>query len=66
VTLKEIQERINHIREISGDDELAHSHEDALYYEVLQAIANSQCADPAAAAKLVITTWEIKFARLCA
>ena len=66
MSLDENQKRIDQLREIAGDDEAAHSEEDDLRRDVLRAIADGECDDPAAAARLVLTTSEIRFARWCA
>ncbi len=49
----------------SADDEVAHGDEDALWENVLEAIAGG-APDPAALASEALKTREIKFARWCA
>lgn len=39
MTAVEVRDRLDHIRRIAGDDEAAHSAQDALFREVLTAIA---------------------------
>ena len=52
----------------AGRDESAHANEDELLGDVLRAIATDDLADlsPAAAARLVLKTCDIYFARCCA
>lgn len=67
MTVKEIEQTVEEIRSIAGDDEAAHSAEDALWEKVLEAIATGQhnfTADSLAAAAL--KTRAINFARWCA
>ena len=70
MTRNEIEERIAHIRRIAGDDEAgddeaAHSYEDALRSDFLTAIANGKVAPIyiEELAQLVLTTAGIKFRR---
>lgn len=48
---------------LARDDKVAHGKEDALYQDVLRAIARGSCTDPRACAKLVITTQDLSFGR---
>ena len=62
MTEQEVLERIASIRDKQSDDEAAHSREDELREDVLQAIADG--ADNAQAlAKLALTTNDIVFCR---
>jgi hypothetical protein len=61
-----VQARIDTIREVRHDDEAAHTLEDALWYDVLLAIAAGECSDPTECARMALTTREIDFARWCA
>lgn len=66
MTVIEVQKRVEAIREMCGDYEAAHAHEDQLHQAVLTSIANKTCADPAALALAALATQEIAFARYCA
>ncbi len=66
MNVREVLERVAMIADMAGDDEEAHSEEDALHREVLRAVAEGQAEDPAACARHALTTQEIKFARWCA
>jgi hypothetical protein len=66
MNLEEIRKRIDDIKAMAADDQLAHEAEDGLWRDVLQTIADGACDDPTAAARLVLTTSEIDFARWCA
>ena len=57
--------RVAHIAELCCDDESAHSAEDALWSDVLAAIAQG-ADDPAGLAAAAIETIDIEFARWCA
>lgn len=65
MTLDDIQERLNRIASILSDDE-AHMWEDSLHQDVLKAIAEGQCDDPAACARLALTSQQMVFSRWCA
>lgn len=65
MTIEELQRRVDHIKAIAGDDESAHSEEDDLRRDVLQAIADGNPI-AAALASLALTTSEIEFSRWCA
>jgi hypothetical protein len=62
ITLRDVEERVEDIRRRAGDDEAAHSREDALYRDVLESIAmgGGEWAPIAAA---VLRTSEIEFDR---
>lgn len=61
--LDSVVDRVERIRASVGDDERAHSMEDALYTDLLRAIAAGLCEDPAACAKAALTTQTFGFAR---
>ncbi len=65
MTITDVRKRVADIREMSCDDETAHSAEDILHQNVLYAI--SQGADnPAELAEEALKTGAINFARWCA
>jgi hypothetical protein len=68
MTLKDARDMIGAIKLCAAehDDEAAHSMEDALRAQALQAIANGDVDDPKALAELVMTTDGIEFRRWCA
>ena len=66
MTREDIIKRIEHIEDIAGDDEMAHSEEDRLYQDVLESIAKGTCYNPQDAALLALSTEAIGFARWCA
>ena len=65
MTVDEIQVRIKDIESRRDDDETAHSMEDSLWCDVLQAIADGH-ENPSEIARLALTTSKIDFARWCA
>ena len=66
MTTKEIQDAIDHIKAIAGDDEAAHSEEDALYGQFVKYIADGGLDGIQKKARLILTTSDIRFARWCA
>jgi hypothetical protein len=68
MTPDEVAQRIVAIKRYSddGDDADAHVREDLLYRDLLSAIAEGRCSDPAECARLALTTQAIDFARWCA
>lgn len=66
MTVDEVRERVAKIAAIGGDDELAHGEEDLLHEEVLRAIADGRCPDPAGAAREALKTLDLDFERWCA
>jgi hypothetical protein len=62
MTTDEINERVQAIKDIAHDDEVAHSAEDRLYIDVLQAIANG-ADNPRELAAAALATQGIEFAR---
>jgi hypothetical protein len=65
ITLESVRRRLKEIRAAAGDDERAHSMEDALYRDVLQAIAKGHI-DGSRLARLALNARRINFARWCA
>ena len=65
VTLEAVRQRVAGIAVLAGDDESAHTEEDALYRDVLRIVAasDSPLAEIAAEA---LKTQHIEFARWCA
>jgi len=67
MTLTEIESRVQAIRDMACDFERAHSLEDKLWADVLEAISNEECECPKAeAAAMALTTRQIEFERWCA
>lgn len=66
LTKQEVIGRVTTIRNTKGDDEHAHGLEDALYRDVLKAIAEGTCEEPVGCARVALATQKIKFARHCA
>lgn len=66
MTVEQVRERVAEIEASVGDDETAHGMEDRLYLDLLRAIAEGRCADPAACAAEAIKADELDFARWCA
>ena len=65
ITQAKVRRWLKHIENIKDDDEAAHSEEDALRREVLQAIADGH-PDAVKLAALALVTQDIDFARWCA
>ncbi len=66
ITVSDARKRLKSIRESADyDDEAAHSEEDKLREQVLEAIVEGS-PDPVALAKVALKTREIDFARWCA
>jgi hypothetical protein len=63
VTPERIQDRLAVIKSIAQDPEAAHGTEDGLFIEVLVAIAEGLCDDPAECARLALTSRDIDFPR---
>lgn len=63
MTEDELQQRVDALRELHGDDEMAHSQEDEIWADVLRAIASGYGASPMRLAQIALTTREIKFCR---
>lgn len=63
--IADIEGRIEAIKKMAADWEAAHSWEDQLYRDVLEAIANG-ASDPRELAKAALASQAIPFARYCA
>ena len=63
--VEEVKARVESIENTKYDDEVAHSMEDALWQDVLEAIAKGS-QDSQALAEEALKTTKIKFARWCA
>lgn len=61
-----IVDRVAEIKAVIWDDEVAHSKEDILHEDVLNAIANGSCEFPRLCAIEALKTRELDFARWCA
>lgn len=66
MTVNEIKSRIAAIEADKHLPDAAHCAEDGLHQDVLRAIADGECADPAACAAAALATLKISFARWCA
>lgn len=68
MTTKEARDAVEALRSLSGDDEVAHVHEDRLRADVLRAIASGEVVGDAARdlAAIALSTDDIEFARWCA
>jgi regulator of protease activity HflC (stomatin/prohibitin superfamily) len=66
MTVVEALEQLDWVRRLAGDDEAAHSAEDAFHQAVLEAIARGEGDDPATLAGIALRTQDINFARWCA
>lgn len=66
MTVVEVIERVGKIKKIRGDDEVAHSNEDELHQDVLEAIAEGTAEDAMVMAAEALKTRDIGFARWCA
>lgn len=65
MTTKEILQRIQHIKDVRSDDEVAHSQKDTLYEDFISTIAKRKDG-LGIKARLILTTKDIDFARWCA
>lgn len=63
MTIKEVEDAVAFLASIAGDDEAAHSDEDALHRDVLTAIADGTAENPKEMARLALTTTHIEFER---
>lgn len=66
VTVSTVRASVASVDEVKSDYAMAHSLESDLHLEVLRAIAEGRCAEPAAVAKEALATRAIEFARHCA
>lgn len=65
MTPAEIALRVEQVRAVAGDYQVAHENEDDLHRDVLRAIAAGQCADAAGCAAAALETLAIDFRRCC-
>lgn len=65
LTVKEVIRRVEEIRAIAVDDEVAHGREDDLHQDVLRAIA-AGASNPVGLASCALETTHIEFSRWCA
>lgn len=65
MNIETVKARVAEMVAMKADDEQAHSEEDALHQDVLRAIADGRCDDPAACAREALKTTEIDFSRWC-
>lgn len=67
-TLIEIGDMVDAVRNAAGDDEQAHGLEDEARTRVLEALADGEfnLIDSMKAARMILRTAEIEFARWCA
>ena len=66
MTVEEIERRLGIISRKHGDDEMQHVAEDKLHQDVLRAIAEGNCANPAELAKAALESLKLYFSRWCA
>jgi len=71
LTIEEVKQRIQKIKDEAYDDEIAHGLEDSLYSDFIKEIARRDFIDQPEyttfeeIANLILTTKEIKFHRYC-
>ncbi len=65
MTLDEIKKRIDEIKEIAGDGEVAHKLEDELYLDFIRYVAGGNGEDLEEKATFVSSTQGIEFFRWC-
>ena len=63
MTNEEVKQRVEEIRLMANDDEMAHIHEASLYEDLLQSIADGTCDEPSKCASSAISTSNIDFSR---
>lgn len=63
MTINDVLAEVERIRIKAANDEIAHGMEDDLHQNVLRAIADGTCDDPAGCARAVLTTQDISFGR---
>ena len=66
LTVDAVKRGVDEVGRLAPDDEAAHVAEDALYGNVLRAIADGICEDARECARVALKAQEIKFARWCA
>lgn len=59
----DVHAKVEAIRRVAGDPEIAHQEEDRLLASVLHAIAEGNAVDPAQCARAALRTHDIAFAR---
>ncbi|MCK5016933.1 MAG: hypothetical protein KAS32_07655 [Candidatus Peribacteraceae bacterium] len=65
MTIKEAKNRIEHLKEIAGDDEAAHIEEDDLRDDFILYVAKRKDRI-GKIAKIILTSEEVQFSRWCA
>ncbi len=65
LTLEKIEERVQEVWELalSGDNEIAHTHEDLIYTDTLRAIAKGEVDDPASYAAAALKAEDLDYIR---
>lgn len=63
MNLQDIQKRVQEIKDISGDDEVAHAMEDDLYVAFVKFVSENGSPELSEMAKEVLKTENIDFAR---
>ena len=63
MTPDSVREAVRDINEMADDPEIAHSREDTLYRELLQAIAANVADDAQECARIALTSQDIDFPR---
>ncbi len=66
MTLEDVKKEVADIERVMGDDEMAHSYEDALHESFIHHIADSDLGELSEMAKEVLKTSDLNFARWCA
>lgn len=59
----DVRERLAEIENVAYDDEAAHSLEDDLYRQLLEAIADGLCQEPELCARLALKSQNLHFER---
>ncbi len=65
MTPQDIAKRVLAVAASAADDETAHGMEDKLHHDVLLAIAEGKCEDPAGCAATALETLPLDFDRWC-
>jgi len=66
MNIKEAEDKIALIKQLSGDPEAAHSEEDQLYHDFIFYIASAHLGEVSRIANTILKTKDIKFVRWCA
>lgn len=66
MTPVDVAQRVKDIEASVGDDESAHSLEDELRRDLLEAIAEGRCTSPGHCARIALRTEKLDFRRWCA